>query len=222
MSKSKTYKLILISKGLNTRKGTILIRRAYEKEKIKYGSIFLITFPRYEVDEIVVRNCEELGFENIFLAKDFEGKSICEMPEVDVIYVTEGNTFEIIDYIRKNHFDTYLCNMVDNGATYIGSSAGAILASAWFKCALDFDSNFSGVYDFTGFNLLPREGNFSDTVIPHYTYKQIQNYIGSLPDEEVGKYRTIYNIANDEVLILECQRIGQDVHLLKKRRIREE
>ena len=112
--------------------------------------------------------------------------------------------------------------MVDNGATYIGSSAGAILASARFKCALDFDSNFSGVYDFTGFNLLPREGNFSDTVILHYTYKQIQNYIGSLPDEEVGKYRTIYNIANDEVLILECQRIGQDVHLLKKRRIREE
>ena len=108
MSKSKTYKLILTSKGLNTRKGTILIRRAYEKEKIKYGSIFLITFPRYEVDEIVVRNCEELGFENIFLAKEFEGKSICEMPEVDVIYVTEGNTFEIIDYIRKNHFDTYL------------------------------------------------------------------------------------------------------------------
>ena len=38
-------------------------------------------------------------------------------------------------------------------------------------------------------------------------------YIGSLPNEEVGKYRTIYNIANDEVLILECQRIGQDVHL---------
>ena len=36
MSKSKTYKLILTSKGLNTRKGTILIRRAYEKEKIKY------------------------------------------------------------------------------------------------------------------------------------------------------------------------------------------
>ena len=69
MSKSKTYKLILTSKGLNTRKGTILIRRAYEKEKIKYGSIFLITFPRYEVDEIVVRNCEELGFENIFLVK---------------------------------------------------------------------------------------------------------------------------------------------------------
>lgn len=66
MSKSKTYKLILTSKGLNTRKGTILIRRAYEKEKIKYGSIFLITFPRYEVDEIVVRNCEELGFENIY------------------------------------------------------------------------------------------------------------------------------------------------------------
>ena len=127
MSKSKTYKLILTSKGLNTRKGTILIRRAYEKEKIKYGSIFLITFPRYEVDEIVVRNCEELGFENIFLVKEFEGKSICEMPEVDAIYVTEGNTFEIIDYIRKNHFDTYLCNMIDNGATYIGSSAGAIL-----------------------------------------------------------------------------------------------
>ena len=56
MSESKTYKLILTSKGFNTLMGKDLIRRAYEKEKIKCESIFLITFPEYEVDEIVVKS----------------------------------------------------------------------------------------------------------------------------------------------------------------------
>lgn len=222
MSESKTYKLILTSKGLNTLMGTDLIRRAYEKEKIKCESIFLMAFPEYEVDEIVVKNCKELGFQNIFLAKEYERKSIAEMPNVDTVYVTEGNTFEIIDYIRKNHFDIYIRNLVDSGATYIGSSAGAILASSRFDCALDFDLNFSGVCDFDGFNLLPREGKLADTVIPHYTFKQLQNYADSLSKEEVCKYQTIYNVANDEVLILDCRRIEQDVHLLKTRRIRVE
>ena len=38
----------------------------------------------------------------------FEEKSISEMPNVNTVYVTEGKTFEIIDYIRKNHFDIYI------------------------------------------------------------------------------------------------------------------
>ena len=50
MGKSNLYRLILTSRGLNTNKGTELIRCAYEKEKMEYGSIFLLTFPEYGVD----------------------------------------------------------------------------------------------------------------------------------------------------------------------------
>lgn len=116
MGKSNLYRLILTSRGLNTNKGTELIRCAYEKEKMEYGSIFLLTFPEYGVDEIVKNNCEKMGFKNIFLAKEFEGKSIGSIPKTDAIYVTEGNTFEIVEYIRKNGFDEYIRNSVNCGA----------------------------------------------------------------------------------------------------------
>lgn len=220
MGKSNLYRLILTSRGLNTNKGTELIRCAYEKEKMEYGSIFLLTFPEYGVDEIVKNNCEKMGFKNIFLAKEFEGKSIESIPKTDAIYVTEGNTFEIVEYIRQNGFDEYIRNSVNCGATYIGSSAGAILASGFFQCALDFDSNFSGVLDFNGFGFLPRKGALSDIIIPHYTYKQVQCYISSLTEEEVKQYGRIYNVANDEVLVLDCKRTEDQVQMLNRRRIR--
>lgn len=219
-SESKPYKLILTSRGLNTNIGKDIIREVYDKEKIDYGNIFLMTVPGYEVDEIIVRNCRELGYKEIYVAKDFEQKTLEEMPKVEAIFVTEGNTFEVIDYIRKYHFDKYIRKMVEQGATYIGSSAGAILSGGSFKEAENFDSNFAGIIDFTGLCLMPREGDLSDIVIPHYTYKQLQNYIGNMTDEEIHKYKTIYNVSNDEALILDCKRVAGNVEMIKKRRIR--
>lgn len=221
-SESKPYKLILTSKGLNTNQGKELVRKVYDEEEIEYGSIFLMTFPEYEVDEIVVRNCKELGYKEVYLAKDFEGKTIGEMPEVEAIFVTEGNTFEVMDYLRNNHFDEYIKKMVEHGVTYIGSSAGAMLAAGSFKEAINFDSNFVEMKDFTGFGLMPREGDLSDTVLPHYTYQQLQNYIGTLSDEEKSHYRMIHNISNEEALIMDCKRNTVNVEMLRKRRIRVE
>lgn len=219
-SESKPYKLILTSRGLNTNMGKDIIRKVYDKEKIEYGSIFLMTVPGYEVDDIVVQNCKELGYKEVYVAKDFEQKTIEEMPEAEAIFVTEGNTFEVIEYIRKYHFDEYIKKMVEQGATYIGSSAGAILSGGSFKEAENFDSNFAGITDFTGLGIMPREGDLSDVVIPHYTYKQLRNYIGNMTDEEIHKYKTIYNVSNEEALIMDCKRVEGNVEMIKKRRIR--
>lgn len=219
---SEIYKLILTSKGFNTHMGKEIIRKVYEKEKMKPGSIFFMTVPEYEVDDIVVKSCKELGFTDMYLAKDFEDEESCAFPDVDAIFVTEGNTFEVADYLRKNHFDEYIKNMVKKGATYIGASAGAILAAGTFKEAENFDMNFIGMRDFSGLGLLPRNGELSDTVIPHYTYNQLQNYIKSMTEDETSSYKTIYNICNEEALVMECKRIGENVELVRKRRIRIE
>lgn len=217
---SRPYKLILTSKGMNTNMGKDLVKKVYDEEKMEYGSIFLMTVPEYKVDDVVVQNCKELGYKEVYVAKDFEDKTIEEMPEVEAIFVTEGNTFEVIAYIREHHFDEYIKKMVEQGATYIGSSAGAILSCGSFKEAGNFDSNFVGINDFRGFGFMPREGGLSDVVIPHYTYKQLQSYIGTLTDEEINNYRNLHNISNEEALIMDCKRKAENVEVIKKRRIR--
>lgn len=221
-NESKPYKLILTSKGLNTKTGMELVKRVYQKEKICYGSIFLLTLPVYGVDKIIIDACKKLGFDNIYLAKDYQNKKIEEMPIVDAVFVTEGNTFEVAEYIRQNNFDKYIRNIIENGITYIGSSAGAILASASFEEAENFDSNFIKMTDFTGLKIMPENENVSDIVIPHYTYRELQNYINSMEEEQVVCYRTIYNVCNEEALVLDCKRVGNNVELIKKRRIRVE
>lgn len=203
------------------------MKKVFEKENIKPTSIFLMTVPSYKVDDIVIKHCRELGFTMIYTADGFEGKSVLEIPDVEFIYVTEGNTFELADYIRKNHFDDYIRKQViDNNATYIGASAGEIYAACSFKEAENFDSNFVGINQFKGLMLTPHREDIGLVVIPHYTYNQVQIYISNMEEIDKNRYLEVLNVANEETLILDCKRsvyeFSEVVELLRKRRIRLE
>lgn len=43
-----------------------------------------------------------------------------------------------------------------------------------------------------------------------------------MTEDETSSYKTIYNICNEEALVMECKRIGENVELVRKRRIRIE
>lgn len=214
---SEEYKIILTSRGLNTETGTRLVKTVFENEKIQYGSIFLMTLPEYEVDEIVKKNCMELGFTNIYLAKDYEGKAIPEMPHVDTIFVTEGQTFEVAAYLKRNNYDEYIRGIIEDGGTYIGASAGAILAASSFKETEKFESNYLRTSDYSALGILPRNGCKSDIIIPHHTEEQLKQYISTMTEDEIASYRRIYNVANDETLVMDCVKIGDTVKMLRKK-----
>lgn len=214
------YKLILTSRGLNTLYGRQLMHTVFERESFKPTNIFIITLSEYEVDDIVINACKKLGFQEdkIYLAADYETKMLSEMPDVDYIYVTEGNTFEVVNYLRRNQFDLYIKKMIGKGANYMGASAGAIISSFDFKQAENFDSNYMLMEDFTGLCLLPEK----DIVIPHYDYEQLQRYIAASPKEEIVGYSHIYNIRNEEALVFECSGVSGKVEIMRKKRIRLE
>lgn len=221
------YKLILTSRGLNTVFGKKLMKIVFTKEKLKPTSIFLMTLPSYGVDEITIKHCRGLGFNEIYMAGDFEGKASSEMPSVEYIFVTEGNTFEVVDYIRQNHFDEYIKKQViENKATYIGSSAGAIYAACSFKEAENFDSNFVGMTKYKGLMLMPHKDGVGMTVIPHYAFDQLKTYISNMDEIDKSRYSEILNVANEEALILDCKRTmmrsTEVVELVKMRSIRLE
>jgi dipeptidase E len=76
----------------------------------------------------------------------------------DVVLVNGGNTFHLLDQVRKTSFDTWLAQ---NLATkvYVGVSAGSILATPSIAVASvdGGDKNLAGIEDLSGLSLVPFE-----------------------------------------------------------------
>lgn len=190
-------KLILTSYGFNTKVGRKLISRELKKDaNLGDKKIFLFHEPYFSIEELLKTVCMELGFkrENIFFVGD--SGSICRVREADYIYVTEGNTFEILSLIRKRGLEELIKEAVKAGATYIGASAGAMLAGVDIAEASCMDRNFSNLQNLAAF------GFFNGIILPHYTPKERERYIANSPGI-TEKYNAIYSVANDGILVLE-------------------
>ena len=192
----KKNKIILTSYGLTTSIGRKLIAKELENENLKEKRIFLFHEPHYSI-EIMLRNaCIALGFlpENIILSG--QQKSDVEILTVDYLYCTEGNTFEVMSLLRERGFDDIFVKAFENGTTYIGASAGAIIAGVSIEEAIYFDRNFMRMSDFRGLGL------FDGIVIPHCTKEELKKYMETNSGIE-KKYNNIYTVENEKSLVLQ-------------------
>ena len=166
--------LILNSRGINTIGGVKIIRDRLESlglDEFKYNKIFVVSYPYYEVDEFIINNLVKIiGFEkeNIYLFSNGIPEGIIP----DFVYVTEGNIFEILKYMRLEGHVDYIRNWYKKkkNAIYIGLSAGAMIAGTDVALASDFDSNYVGLTDYESLGL------FDGIVIPHYEPDQLERY----------------------------------------------
>ena len=107
---------------------------------------------------------QEFGFvkENVYVF-DHNNPDKFRNLEVDVIYISGGNTFGTLDKIRKCGFDKDIIRYVNLGVVYIGGSAGAHIASKNIQHIEKYDANTVGITDFSGLGL------FDGLLICHYT-----------------------------------------------------
>ena len=135
-------KLILTSYGLTSKVGRELISKELKKdENLENKKIFLFHEPYFSIADMLVDVCVKIGFkrENIFLVGGKD--SISYARRADYIYITEGNTFEILALLREYSLEEPIKEAVENGATYIGASAGAMLAGVDIEEASCMDRN---------------------------------------------------------------------------------
>lgn len=52
-----------------------------------------------------------------------------DLKDIDVVYLSGGNTFYLLLQSRKSGFDKFVRKFMDNGGIYIGTSAGSIVAA---------------------------------------------------------------------------------------------
>jgi dipeptidase E len=90
-----------------------------------------------------------------------------DLSAFDVLYMAGGNTFHIMDKIKKLGLFEKIKEIVNNGKIYFGVSAGSIMAGPNIGIASPWDENDINLTDYTGFNFV----NFA--VSPHYTEEEI-------------------------------------------------
>ena len=102
---------------------------------------------------------------NYFCPSDFNAEN-----EIDVIYISGGNTFGTLKRIRESGADKIILDYVSKGVTYIGGSAGAHIASRSIRHVSKYDIETFGLTDFSGLNL------FDGILICHYNETRQSDY----------------------------------------------
>lgn len=187
----RQQKIYLTSRGLNTKLGRKIIGKALS-DCDKSGKMLMITIGEYSINDILRDAAMELGFlsENIVV---YDGDKYRKIDtDFDYIYVSEGNTFQILDMMKSHGLIEKIHAAVDAGASYIGSSAGAMIAGTDILLAQDFDRNFVGMTDFQALGL------FRGTIIPHYTKEDLSCYFSRTSEELIGHYEEIYSVGNGD------------------------
>ncbi len=121
------------------------------------------------------------------------------------IYVTGGNTFYLLQELRKTGADALLIYEINKGKLYIGESAGAIVVAKniEYSSAMDNKEKAPGLKDYTGLNLV----NFY--VVPHYMNwefnKAVKKIVDAYSDElnltVISDSQAIF-VENDKLTLL--------------------
>ena len=133
------------------------------------------------------------GFQrnNIYVANYFDPAPFVNL-DIDVIYVSGGNTFGTMKLMRDSGLDKAIIDYVHRGVIYIGGSAGAHIATADIAHVAKYDKDTFGLTDFSGLGL------YNGILICHYTEDRRQDY------EQLSqgdKYRVI-TLSDSESIII--------------------
>ena len=105
--------------------------------------------------------------------------------DFDIIYMMGGNTFYLLDVIRKTGFDKVIVDFINKGKIYIGSSAGSEILGNSIDVALGYDENNVNMTDFTGLKIVDA------LIVPHSNRKE--EFISELKNKTKENVITLYD-----------------------------
>ena len=114
----------------------------------------------------------------------------------DLIYVTGGNTFFLLQELKRTGADKILIQEIENGKCYIGESAGAIVVSPNIEYSSEMDcvEKAPNLIDYAGLNLV------DFYVVPHFKNWEM----GKAVEKIVATYSSTLclNVISDSQAIL--------------------
>ena len=135
----------------------------------------------------------EFGFTSALVhVLDFTDPSPCFGLDIDVLYISGGNTFSTLDLIRKCGFDREIIRYIRSGVTYIGGSAGAHLICDDLTHLTRYDPPFPYVTDLCGLGLVDM------TLLCHFTPARQSHF-----DELAAAGRRPISLTDSDSLVIE-------------------
>lgn len=183
---SKQVILDNIDKKLPDNKVLFIPNEKATKEKINSDKYY----NRLYVDGFTNRD-------NIYIFDETESDKFRNL-DIDLIYISGGNTFATLDKIRKCDFDKDIINYIKNGVVYIGGSCGAHIVSKNIKHLLQLDDNYINITDFSALGL------FDGIIIPHYNEKEFNPKLRKQVYDRLlneNKYK-VFALTNDDSLVI--------------------
>lgn len=156
-------KLFLTSSGLvKETRDTFL--KLLSTDPSKTTVAFIPTAADPEEDKWFVKKDKDLineigmKIQEVDLKNENESSLLQKLSPLQIIYVEGGNTFYLLDWVRKSRFDKVLQKLINDEKIYVGVSAGSILAGPNIELANwkhDWDKNIVNLQNLTGLNLVP-------------------------------------------------------------------
>ena len=112
--------------------------------------------------------------------------------DLDILYISGGNTFATLKRIRDCGFDQEILRYVQSGVLYIGGSAGAHIATQSIAHVAAFDPIPDGMNECNGLGL------FDGILICHYTEERRPLYEALTA---AGKYK-VYALHDEDSLVV--------------------
>ena len=109
---------------------------------------------------------EDIGYEvDNFDISVFSEKTVKEkLSKAEIIFISGGNTFYLLQELKRKNLISYLKERIENGLLYIGESAGSVIAAPDIEYAsiVDDKTLATELNDYTGLNLV------DFYIVPHF------------------------------------------------------
>ncbi|MDY0192277.1 MAG: Type 1 glutamine amidotransferase-like domain-containing protein [Aliarcobacter butzleri] len=117
----------------------------------------------------------------------------------DFIYITGGNTFFLLQELKKTGANKIIIDEINKGKLYIGESAGAIITSANVEYAKRMDDvkKAPNLTEFSGLNLV------DFYVIPHYTNFPFEKTVEKIIEDYSSKLNLSPISNKDAILVVD-------------------
>lgn len=121
----------------------------------------------------------------------------------DCIYVTGGNTFYLLQELKRTGADKIIEQQVQAGKLYIGESAGAIIAAPTIEYVREMD-NEALAYDLNSYNALALVDFYT---VPHYGNPPFKKAAQMIVDQAPPQQQRI-PISNQQAIIVRDDEIS--------------
>ncbi|MCR1815370.1 peptidase E [Aliarcobacter butzleri] len=117
----------------------------------------------------------------------------------DFIYITGGNTFFLLQELKKTGTDKIIIDEINKGKLYIGESAGAIVTSANIEYVKRMDDvkKAPNLTEFSGLNVV------DFYVIPHYTNFPFEKTVEKIIEDYSSKLNLSPISNKDAILVVD-------------------